>query len=223
MSTPLDSGRRPDHVQISQTVAASLLDIGAVIISPDQPFTWASGIQSPIYCDNRLSLGYPPVRKAICDSFRVHLEDWIGASDVVIGTATAGIPHAAWLADACQLPMAYVRSSAKGHGRQNQIEGVVREGWKAVVIEDLVSTGGSSLKAVQAVRDAGVTVLGVGCIFSYGLEEARSAFEKDDVHCRSLTTLEALLAVAAEKGLLSESQIDSVRKWRTSPQTWRPQ
>ena len=119
--------------------------------------------------------------------------------------------------------MAYVRSSAKGHGRQNQIEGVVREGWKAVVIEDLVSTGGSSLKAVQAVRDAGVTVLGVGCIFSYGLEEARSAFEKDDVHCRSLTTLEALLAVAAKKGLLSESQIDSVRKWRTSPQTWRPQ
>ncbi len=202
-------------------IASSLLEIGAVVVSPDDPFTWASGIKSPVYCDNRISIGYPLIRKAIREAFEVLLVDWLMAADVIVGTATAGIPHAAWLAESRLLPMAYVRSSAKGHGKRNQIEGPLPKGSRVVVIEDLISTGGSSIAAVEAVRGAGAIVLGVGSIFTYELPVASSGFETANVQSRSLTDISALLAVARETGSLTDAQVASVRSWQQNPGEWK--
>ncbi len=197
-----------------RAVAADLLRIGAVLIQPDDPFTWASGIQSPIYTDNRLALGHPDVRRRLRDAFAATLRQHEIAPDVIAGTATAGIPHAAWLADHLDLPMVYVRSKPKGHGRGNQIEGPLHTGQSVVVVEDLVSTGGSSLDAVAALREAGAEVRAVLAIFSYGLERAHRAFADAEVPLHVLTDLDALLGVAVEEGRLDPSQREAVGAWR---------
>jgi orotate phosphoribosyltransferase len=209
------------HIDEREAIARDLLDIGAVTVSPDAPFTWASGIQSPIYCDNRLTLSYPAIRSRITRGFRSIIEENGLPIDVVVGTATAGIPHAAWLASSLELPMAYVRSKAKEHGRRNQIEGIVRSGQRAVVVEDLVSTGGSVLTAVEAVRTAGATVEAVLAVFSYGFEEASKQFEAAKVPCYVLVTFDVLLRTARESGYLNEHAVSVLESWRRDPRGWR--
>lgn len=201
-------------------LAHDLLSIGAVTIAPDDPFTWASGLRSPIYCDNRVTLGYPDVRRRICTGFAEQLSEAGWAPDVVVGTATAGIPHAAWLAEALDAPMAYVRSSAKAHGRGNQIEGAELEGRQVVVIEDLVSTGGSSLQAVRAVQEAGADVLGVAAIFTYGFDAADAAFSAAGVPLVTLTDYATLIAEVRRTRGLSEVAWASLQAWREDPQAW---
>jgi len=204
----------------AQQLARNLLDIKAVLLAPDDPFTWSSGLRAPIYCDNRLTMAYPQVRRAIRDGFATVLNDKGWAPDVIVGTATAGIPHAAWLADRLDAPMAYVRSSAKAHGRQNQIEGRVTAGQTAVVIEDLVSTGGSALDAVEAVREAGATVLAVLAIFTYELDAAAERFAAADVPLRTLTQYSTLLDAAEARGELTPEALRTLRDWRHDPEGW---
>ena len=205
---------------MAEAVAADLLRIGAVSLSPSAPYTWASGLRSPIYCDNRLTLAYPDVRSRIADGLSELIRARSTAANVVIGTATAGIPHAAWVAERMALPMAYVRSKPKEHGRGNQIEGRSTPGDRAVIVEDLISTGGSSLGAVDAVRAAGVEVLGVVGIFSYGFPEAEARFAEARVPFFTLTGLEPLLKAAAATGRFSEEELEQLRAWRQDPRAW---
>jgi orotate phosphoribosyltransferase len=199
-------------------LASKLLEIGAVVLRPSNPFTWASGLRSPIYCDNRMTLGHPGLRASICAGF-VEMAATYGFSRIA-GTATAGIPHAAWLADALGLPMCYVRSGAKKHGRGNQIEGPLDAGDSVLLIEDLVSTGMSSLAAVHALEDAGATVPAVLAIFSYGIPISRAAFRDAEMPLHTLTTFQHLLEAAESRGDLEESEIDSLRAWHRDPQAW---
>jgi orotate phosphoribosyltransferase len=210
----------PETRVLPQTLAADLLRIKAVGFSPDAPFTWASGLKSPVYCDNRLTLAWPDVRARIAAGFGALIQAAGWQPEVIIGTATAGIPHAAWLADRLQLPMAYVRSKPKDHGRGNQIEGRVEAGQQGVIVEDLVSTGMSSLAVVQAVREAGVAVLGVVAIFSYDLPVARQAFAAAQVPLRPLLTFADLLSVAQAEALLSPDALASLQAWHADPQAW---
>jgi len=206
---------------LASQLASSLLEIGAVVLQPDEPFTWASGIKSPIYCDNRLSMSYPETRIKIAKGFVKEIKAFSEElPDVVVGTATAGIPHAAWVAEALDLPMAYVRSKAKSHGKQNQIEGLVKEGQRVVVIEDLISTGMSSLKAVHALEELGADVDGVLAIFTYGLDVAEKAFADAEVAHFSLTNYEELLKVAVKMEFIDESDLDTLRAWRADPESW---
>ena len=204
----------------ARQLAADLLDIEAVLLRPDAPFTWSSGLQSPIYCDNRLTMAHPRVRRAIRDGFAALVEAHDLAADVVAGTATAGIPHAAWLSEKLDKPMAYIRSSAKGHGRENRIEGRIQPGDQVLVIEDLVSTGGSALDAVAAVRAAGAEVPAVLAIFSYGLDAATEAFAEANVPLHTLTDFPTLLEVAVEQGALSEDELSTLQAWRRDPEAW---
>lgn len=225
-------GADPRDVDARRALAADLLRIGAVSLSPDEPFTWSSGMASPIYCDNRKTLGYPRIRAAICDGFerliagfKAHTDSEADAAptlspDVIAGTATAGIPHAAWLADRLDLPMAYVRGSAKAHGQKNRIEGVVEPGDRVVVIEDLISTGGSALSAVEALREVGATVTTVCAIFSYQLSAAASAFDAADVQLHTLTDFSTLVDVARREQDLSTEAFDSLAEWRADPGAW---
>lgn len=160
------------RIEMKKIIAKDLLDIKAVFLRPNEPFTWASGIKSPIYCDNRLTLSYPKVRKDVEQGLAQLVKDNFPDAECLMGTATAGIAHAALAADILDLPMGYVRGGAKSHGRNNRIEGVVKEGMKVVVVEDLISTGGSSLECVEALREAGCEVLGLVAIFTYGLDKA---------------------------------------------------
>lgn len=202
----------------SGELADDLLTIGAVSFSPESPYTWASGMLSPVYCDNRLTLGYPAVRRRITDGFA---ESVVGTDvDVVAGTATAGIPHAAWLADRLGLPMVYVRSAAKGHGKSRRVEGPLAEGSRVVLVEDLISTGMSSLAAVQGLRDEGASVVLLVAIFSYGLPVAREAMGRDGVDVRVLTSFDRLLDAAARSGQLSAGGLDSLRAWYRDPAAW---
>src|SRR6476619_2258306 len=153
---------------MKKEIASHLLEIGAVFLQPNDPFTWSSGMKSPIYCDNRLTLSYPHIRQDIARGLQQLIEEHFPGTDVIAGTATAGIPHAAWVSDKLNLPMCYVRSKAKEHGKGNQIEGQVKENQRVVVIEDLISTGGSAITAVDALREAGCDVLGIVSIFTYG-------------------------------------------------------
>lgn len=195
-------------------IANHLLSIGAVELSPDQPFTWSSGIQSPIYCDNRLTLSYPDIRQQIALGLCGLIKEHFDSTEVIAGTATAGIPHAAWVAHEMTKPMCYVRSSAKGHGKQNQIEGRINAGDKVVVVEDLISTGGSSLKAVEALREQKADVLGVVAIFTYGFEKAEQAFQEANVPFYTLTDYSTLIEVALTNGKLSEEQHKTLQKWK---------
>ena len=200
-------------------VARKLLEIKAVKLSPSDPFTWASGIQSPIYCDNRVALSYPAVRSFIKTCLAEKSVEF-GTFDVVAGVATAGIPHGALLADVLQKPFVYVRSSAKDHGRRNLIEGELHGGQKVLVIEDLISTGGSCLTAVEALQDAGATVVGVLAIFQYGFEKAAAAFSAKNIPFDTLTTYDALVSEAISMGYIAPEEIHTLKKWRENPDGW---
>lgn len=209
-----------DDVERPRRIASFLLDIGAVELRPSEPFTWSSGLVAPIYCDNRRTISYPRVREAIRDGFADVLSRHVSSSVTMAGTATAGIPHAAWLAEATDRPMVYIRSSAKGHGKGARIEGVLTAGDRAVVVEDLISTGGSALDAVASLREVGVQVPAVLAIFSYELDTAETAFRKADVPRHVLTTFSTLIDVAHERGELSVDERDMLRDWRADPEAW---
>ncbi|MBX5318018.1 orotate phosphoribosyltransferase [Staphylococcus caprae] len=199
---------------MAKEIAKALLDIEAVSLSPNDLYTWSSGIKSPIYCDNRITLGYPLVRNAIRDGLARLIEKHFSEVEIVSGTATAGIPHAAYLSEKMELPMNYVRSKSKSHGKQNQIEGAKSEGKKVVVIEDLISTGGSSVTAVEALRDSGADVLGVVAIFTYGLKKADDVFKEADIPFYTLSNYNELIEVAREEGKISEEDIQTLVDWR---------
>lgn len=199
---------------MSKLIAKALLDIEAVSLSPNEMYTWSSGIQSPIYCDNRVTLGYPEVRTAIRDGLIELIQQHFAEVEIVSGTATAGIPHAAYISDKMNLPMNYVRSKSKSHGKQNQIEGARSEGKKVVVIEDLISTGGSSITAVEALQEAGAEVLGVVAIFTYGLNKADETFKAAGVPFYTLSSYDELIEVAREEGKISEDDIQILVEWR---------
>ncbi|HEC2156548.1 TPA: orotate phosphoribosyltransferase [Staphylococcus delphini] len=199
---------------MSKLIAKALLDIEAVSLSPNEMYTWSSGIQSPIYCDNRVTLGYPEVRTAIRDGLIELIQQHFTEVEIVSGTATAGIPHAAYISDKMNLPMNYVRSKSKSHGKQNQIEGARSEGKKVVVIEDLISTGGSSITAVEALQEAGAEVLGVVAIFTYGLNKADETFKAVGVPFYTLSSYDELIEVAREEGKISEDDIQILVEWR---------
>lgn len=204
----------------ARRIARDLLEIQAVFLKPDDPFTWASGIKSPIYCDNRLILGHPDVRDRVENALAQQVQTEFGETQIVMGTATAGIAHAAIVADILQLPMGYVRSGAKGHGRGNQIEGAAQAGRKVVVIEDLISTGGSSVEAALVLREAGMEVLGVLSIFTYGMKAADEKFAAADLAHSSLTTLDTLVDVALEEQRLTPVQGPDILRFRDNPQAW---
>ena len=199
---------------MAKEIAKALLDIEAVSLSPNDLYTWSSGIKSPIYCDNRITLGYPLVRNAIRDGLARLIEKHFSEVEIVSGTATAGIPHAAYLSEKMELPMNYVRSKSKSHGKQNQIEGAKSESKKVVVIEDLISTGGSSVTAVEALKDAGADVLGVVAIFTYGLKKADDVFKEAGIPFYTLSNYNELIEVAREEGKISEEDIQTLVDWR---------
>ncbi|SDE76189.1 orotate phosphoribosyltransferase [Fontibacillus panacisegetis] len=202
---------------IAKQVAESLLEIGAVALRPHQPFIWTSGIKSPIYCDNRLTMSYPEIRDLIAESFATVIRESYPDTEVIAGTATAGIPHAAFVAQKLGLPMAYIRDKAKGHGKENQIEGLIKAGQKVIVIEDLISTGGSSIKAAQAVREAGADPQAVLAIFSYQLDKAVNAFAEAGVPLQTLSNYSALIDVAVERGVIKSEDLELLKSWREDP------
>jgi len=201
-------------------IAEQLLDIKAVFLQPNAPFTWSSGLKSPIYCDNRLTLSYPKVRKNIAAGLAELIKKNFPETEVVAGTATAGIPHAAWVSDILDLPMAYVRSKAKAHGKGNQIEGKVEKGQKVVVVEDLISTGGSVITAVNSLREAGCEVLGVVAIFTYELPKGKELLGEAEITAYSLTDYTSLLDVAQKKGYIEEGDLASLNAWKENPEKW---
>jgi orotate phosphoribosyltransferase len=204
-------------------VAEFLLQIKAVKLQPDNPFTWSSGWKSPIYCDNRKTLSYPNVRTYIRQSFSKLITNEFVKPDIIAGVATGGIAHGALVAQELGLPFIYVRSSAKKHGLGNQIEGDFEEGHNVVVIEDLISTGGSSLKAVEALRNAGLKVKATVAIFSYGFEQAKKNFEEANCPLRVLSNYDILIEEALKLGAITDADIDSLRQWRLRPDKWNQQ
>lgn len=205
---------------MKKEIAQALLEIEAVSLQPDNPFTWSSGLKSPIYCDNRLTLSYPSIRRKVAEGLKSLIVEHFSGVEMIAGTATAGIPHAAWVSELLDLPMTYVRSKAKGHGKGNQIEGKVSDGQKVVVVEDLISTGGSVIEAVHALREAGCEVLGVVSIFTYELEKGKQQLESADITAYSLTDFSTLAKVAEEKGLITQENIKSLADWQKNPAEW---
>jgi orotate phosphoribosyltransferase len=200
-------------------IAQKLLQINAIKLRPQTPFTWASGIKSPIYCDNRITLSYPEVRKIVKAAFVERAGNYPSAN-VIAGVATAGVAHGALLADALDLPYVYVRSKAKEHGRQNLIEGELPADAKVIVIEDLISTGGSSIQAVNALREAGAEVVIVLAIFSYGFEKARQNFQKIACPFETLSNYKVLLKEAETANFISEKEKNILEEWNASPESW---
>jgi orotate phosphoribosyltransferase len=207
--------------QTAGKVAAMLLQIEAIKLNADKPFTWSSGWKSPIYCDNRLSLSYPQIRTAIKDNLVQAIQENFPSVEAIAGVATAGIPQGALVAEALNLPFLYVRSKPKDHGMENLIEGRLTKGQKVVVIEDLISTGGSSLKVVEALRKENGTVLGMVSIFNYGFDVASQNFSKADVSLVSLSDFSHLLKYALEQKYITEDQLVSLKAWRVDPANWR--
>ncbi len=203
----------------SAEIAKNLLQIKAIKLSPQNPFTWASGLKSPIYCDNRKSLSYPQVRANVIDGF-VELSNQFDEIDYIAGVATAGIAHGALLAAAINKPFIYVRSKPKGHGLQNLIEGHLEPNSKVLVIEDLISTGMSSMKAVDALREVGAEVLGVLAIFSYGFEKAKKVFEDGKCPFYTISNYSILLAEATKQNYISEEERIILMKWQSDPENW---
>jgi orotate phosphoribosyltransferase len=201
-------------------IAEFLLQIKAVKLQPQNPFTWSSGWKSPIYCDNRKTLSYPNVRTFIRQSYSETILEEFGKPDVIAGVATGGIAQGVLVAQELGIPFVYVRSSAKGHGLQNLIEGDFEKDQNVVVVEDLISTGGSSLAAVNALREAGMNVKGVIAIFSYGFEQADKAFTEANCNLKVLSNYEVLIDKALNQGAISKNDIDSLRNWRMNPQSW---
>jgi orotate phosphoribosyltransferase len=207
--------------EISAKIAAYLLEIKAIKLNANDPFTWASGWKSPIYCDNRISLSYPEVRTYIKEALCKVIADKYPNAEAIAGVATAGIPQGALVAEAMGLPFVYVRSKPKGHGMENMIEGKVTPGQKVVVIEDLISTGGSSLKASQDLINAEFEILGMAAIFTYGFPLADENFEKAKIDLVTLSDYEAMLPIAVSEGYLTEDQVQSLQEWREDPGSWR--
>lgn len=203
--------------QLAVEVAKNLLKIKAVFLKPNDPFTWASGIKSPIYCDNRLTLSYPSVRRVVENGLTEIIKTYYPTCKVVMGTSTAGIAHAAYVSEILDMPMGYVRGGAKDHGRGNQIEGVVPVGQDVVVIEDLISTAGSSIEVVEVLREAGCNVLGIASIFTYGLEKGIKRLADANVINHSLSNFETLVQVAAEENYITERDIKKVLKFQKNP------
>lgn len=201
-------------------IAKDLLKIEAVKLSPENPFTWASGIKSPIYCDNRLTISYPEIRKQIADGLAKKIIEKFPDVEVIGGVATAGIPHATLVAEKLGLPLIYVRSKPKDHGRGKQIEGVLKPGAKTVLIDDLLSTGGSVLKAVDAAKGEGADVIGVGAIFSYELSAVYQNFEKKNLEFLTLTNYSELIDQALDMNYITDSQVEILKKWREEPEDW---
>ncbi|UOR12892.1 orotate phosphoribosyltransferase [Halobacillus amylolyticus] len=200
-----------------KSLVQHLLDIGAVQLSTEDLFTWTSGLRSPIYCDNRLTMSYPAIRNEISAQFATYITNMEAEIDMIAGCATAGIPHAAWVADRLHLPMVYVRSSAKKHGKGNQIEGAYEKGKKAVVIEDLISTGKSSIEAAEALEKEGIEVVAVLSIFHYNLTAADEAFQSRKLPAHSLTGYNQLIDTMESEGLLSKEHHDKLMQWRENP------
>ena len=203
--------------KLAVEVARNLLKIKAVFLKPNDPFTWASGIKSPIYCDNRLTLSYPEVRRVVANGLAEVIKKYYPTCEVVMGTSTAGIPHAAFVSEILDMPMGYVRGGAKDHGRGNQIEGVVPVGKDVVVIEDLISTAGSSIEVVDVLREAGCNVLGIASIFTYNLKKGIDRLEQAGVINHSLSNFETLVKVAAEENYIAESDINKILKFQKNP------
>lgn len=203
--------------EISKKIAKDLLKIQAVFLSPDKPFTWASGIKSPVYCDNRLTLTAPEVRTDVETGLKELIEENYPEVEVLMGTSTAGIAHAAITAHLMGLPMGYVRSGNKDHGRQNRIEGKLEKGQKVVVVEDLISTGGSVIEVVDALREAGAEVLGIVSIFTYGMKKGLERLAAADVKNVSLTNLDVLSEVAAQEGYIKPEDVNRLIAFRNNP------
>lgn len=204
-----------------EAIAKMLLDIRAVMLRPEKPFTWSSGIQAPIYCDNRLLISYPEQRKQVVQAFLDVIEEQNLAFDVIGGVATGAIAHAAWVAEALNRPMIYIRSGKKEHGMQNQVEGKLQEGQRVLIIEDLVSTGGSSVSAVEAVREAGGIVEHCIAIFTYGFEKATARFAAAACTLTTLTDLTTLVEVAAKRGYIKTEDKQLLLDFQKSPENWQ--
>lgn len=204
-------------MELKKEIAEGLLSIGAVFLRPEEPFTWASGIKSPIYCDNRLTLTAPEIRTKVEEGLVRTVKENYPDCEVLMGTSTAGIAHAAIVGHLMNLPMGYVRSSAKDHGRTNQIEGKLLPGQKVVVIEDLISTGGSAIDTVKVLREAGAEVLGIASIFTYGMKKGLDRMAEVGIKNVSLCDLDALVGVAAETGHIKEDDKERILKFREDP------
>jgi orotate phosphoribosyltransferase len=206
---------------IAREVAEYLLEIKAVVLNPAEPFTWASGLKSPIYCDNRKTLSYPKVRTFIKGAFADVIDEEFKECQVIAGVATAGIPHGVLVADVLNKPFVYVRDKPKQHGLENMIEGHLEKGQKVMVIEDLISTGGSSLKAVAALRDAGAEVLGLGAIFSYGFQKAVDAFAAANCKYFTLSDYPTLLEIAVKQDYIKAEEKEALLEWYRNPEKWQ--
>jgi orotate phosphoribosyltransferase len=204
----------------AEKTAELLLQINAIKLNPENPFTWASGWKSPIYCDNRLILSFPVIRNYVRDEFAKNIEKQFGKPDVIAGVATGAIGIGILVAESLGLPFVYVRPEAKKHGRQNQVEGFLQKGQNVVVVEDLISTGNSSLMAVEALRNEGANIKGMAAIFTYGFNVAEENFKNANIDLFTLSNYENLLNLAVEKQYITEEQQSTLQEWSESPSTW---
>lgn len=207
-------------MEVSKKIANYLLEINAIKLQPSEPFTWASGWKSPIYCDNRKTLSYPKIRTEIKNAFADLIKDKFKNVDVIAGVATGAIAQGALVAEALDLPFIYIRSAAKGHGMTNLIEGDIKPGDRVVVIEDLISTGGSSLKAVEALREANANVLGMVAIFTYGFDTANDNFKDANCILYTLSNYNSMIDAASELNYIAENQKETLKEWRKNPSNW---
>lgn len=205
----------------AKAIAKDLLEIEAVFLSPKAPFTWASGIKSPIYTDNRITISYPKVRKQIAEAFAKAIKAEFPDVEVIAGAATGGVPHAAWVAELLDLPMVYIRSKAKDHGKGNQIEGRIKPGQKMVIIEDLISTGGSVIATAEAAKREGANVLGVAAIFTYELPKGQANFEKAGVPYITLSNYSTLIEIAKEIGYVDQEELELLKRFKSDQTNWR--
>lgn len=210
-----------ENLAYKQRLAEYLLQIKAIQLNLQNPFTWASGWKSPVYCDNRKLLSYPEVREFVRDGLVMMVNEYFPQADCIAGVATAGIPHAALIANDLHLPMVYVRSKPKEHGMGQMIEGDLKHGWRVVVVEDTISTGKSSLKAVQDLREAGAEVIGMVAIYKYGFDIAQKRFEDDGVVLKTLTNYNILQQVAAQTGHIGQEDLAALDAWRSDPENWK--
>ncbi|WP_306352589.1 orotate phosphoribosyltransferase [Flavobacterium sp. '19STA2R22 D10 B1'] len=208
------------NIDTAKKTAELLLQINAIKLNPKNPFTWASGWKSPIYCDNRITLSFPPIRNYIRDEFSKNIEKQFGKPDVIAGVATGAIGIGILVAESMGLPFVYVRPEPKKHGRQNQIEGFLQKGQSVVVIEDLISTGNSSLMAVEALREAGANIKGMAAIFTYGFDISKDNFKKANIDLFTLSNYETLLEQAVVKKYITEEEQTTLQEWSLSPSTW---
>jgi orotate phosphoribosyltransferase len=208
------------NTDTAKKTAELLLQINAIKLNPKNPFTWASGWKSPIYCDNRITLSFPPIRNYLREEFAKHIEKEYGKPDVIAGVATGAIGIGILVAEYMGLPFVYVRPEPKKHGRQNQVEGFIQKGQNVVVIEDLISTGKSSLLAVEALREAGLNVKGMAAIFTYGFDVAVQNFKDAKVNLNTLGDYNSLLELAVAKSYITEEEQQTLKEWRVSPDTW---